>query len=160
MDDTTLQRIEKIEKWIADREKQQLVYPLDAETLNILRKYFMNIVDVVDYEAGVGSNPFRLYIGKQDNNEFEVSPVSLIQYTVDPATNYVYVSSSWRKFFDGDEVTLQTTGSAPAPLSAGIGTTYYVINSTDAYRTFQLSATSGGSAINITNTGSGRQFIE
>ncbi len=48
-------------------------------------------------------------------------------------------------------VTLTTTTTLPAPFV--VGTTYYVINaSTD---TFKLSATSGGAAVNVTDTGTG-----
>ena len=46
-------------------------------------------------------------------------------------------------------------GGAPAPLVAG--TTYYIINNTGS--TFQLAATSGGSAIDITTTGSGTHSL-
>jgi hypothetical protein len=46
-----------------------------------------------------------------------------------------------------------TDGSLPAPLVAGVN--YYVVNPTNGGLTFQLSATSGGSAIAITTVGAG-----
>lgn len=52
---------------------------------------------------------------------------------------------------NGDPVQFSSTGTLPAGLSAG--TTYYVINS--ATNTFKVSATSGGGAVDITDTGSG-----
>lgn len=52
---------------------------------------------------------------------------------------------------NGQSVVLTTTGALPTGLSTG--TTYYVVNR--AANTFQLSATSGGSAINTSGTQSG-----
>ena len=146
-------RIEKLEKWKADRERQQIFFPLDIQSLKILQDKFMRITETIDYEAGAAMSPFRVFIGKQSDLEFEVYPVSLIQYSVNITTNYLNViNTTWRKFFDDDEVTLQTTGTAPAPLSAGLGISYYVINSTDAYRTFQLS-TSAKKTVSSIDTG-------
>lgn len=54
---------------------------------------------------------------------------------------------------DGDVVTFSTTGSLPTGLTAG--TEYYVVNRTST--TFQVSATSGGSAITTSGTQSGVQ---
>jgi len=52
---------------------------------------------------------------------------------------------------EGDKVQLTTTGTLPAGLSTA--TSYYVISVTT--NTFQLATNPGGSAINITDTGSG-----
>jgi hypothetical protein len=54
---------------------------------------------------------------------------------------------------NGALVTFSTTGALPTGLTAG--TNYYVVNRTST--TFQVSATSGGSAINTTGTQSGIQ---
>lgn len=51
----------------------------------------------------------------------------------------------------GDRVKLSATGSVPTGFTAG--TTYYVVAPSGV--TFELSATSGGSAINSSSTGSG-----
>lgn len=58
-------------------------------------------------------------------------------------------------FADEDTVYLTTTGTLPAGLS--ISTEYYVVSA--AASTLQLAATNGGSAINITDTGSGTHTI-
>lgn len=52
---------------------------------------------------------------------------------------------------NGDVVVLRTTGALPTGLTAG--TAYYIVNK--ATDTFQLSATSGGSAINTSGSQSG-----
>jgi len=52
---------------------------------------------------------------------------------------------------NGDQVFIDSTGTMPAPLERKV--VYYVINKT--VDTFQLSLTSGGSAINVTSAGTG-----
>ena len=149
--------VEELKEWKKARMAQQIVYPLDAPSYTILNDKFMSIIESVTYEGGVGGNTFTFYIGKQGGLEFEAYPVSSVPYYVDPATNLVYTTSPL-KFFDDQPVILISTGTAPAPLVANLGTTYYVINS-DGH-IFELSATLGGAAINITDTGSGRQFMQ
>lgn len=160
MDNQNLEnRILALEKWKVEREKQQLHFPLDIFSIDILRKYFMRIIETVSWQSGAGANTFYQYIGQQDNILFDVFPLSLTSYIVNITTDYITTSqvSGNLKFFNNFEVTLRTTGTAPAPLDATLLTPYYVINS-NGY-TFQLSATLGGAAINITTTGTGRQFI-
>jgi len=151
-------RIAALEKWKADRERQQLTLPLDTTSLNILNGFFTRIVDTLTYTAGGGGNTFTTYFGQQGNLIFELNSPSLISYTVVAGTDFVSISGTFLKFFNNQAVTLLTTGTAPAPLSAGLGTVYYVVSS-DNYN-FKLAETEGGAAIDITNTGSGRQFIE
>jgi hypothetical protein len=55
----------------------------------------------------------------------------------------------------GDAVVFASTGALPTGLTAG--TTYYVISPTT--NTFEVSATSGGSAINTSSAGSGTQSV-
>jgi hypothetical protein len=82
--------------------------------------------------------------------EYSLTLVSTTSYTVSTAANVVITSAnpavltSQNKLANGVEVTLSTTGTLPSPFVAG--TTYYVVN-TSGYN-FQLSATSGGTAIN------------
>ncbi|MEX1252020.1 MAG: hypothetical protein WEA77_12595, partial [Hyphomonas sp.] len=71
-------------------------------------------------------------------------------FTVTIATPAV-VTKDAHGLEDGMAVTLATTGALPTNLVAG--TVYYVINKTDD--TFQLSATSGGAAINTAGSQSG-----
>lgn len=54
---------------------------------------------------------------------------------------------------DDDTVSFSSTGTLPTGLSAGV--TYYVINLVAGANTFEVSATSGGAAINTTAAGSG-----
>ncbi len=168
-------RIKVLEKWKADRIRKQLSYPLDIESVDILKEFFVWVVSVVEYDAGAGANHFVSYLARQGTKkvqkssypgatlpatiDFEINPISLVGYSVDPATDFLttIIASGNVKFFDGDAVTLATEGTAPAPLDATLGTTYYVRDS-DGY-TFKLAATLGGAAINITTKGTERQFI-
>lgn len=152
-------RIRALEKWRDDKTNQQISFPLDNRSIEILNKYYIHYLSTIDYDAGVGSNHFVTYLAQQDNLLFQLDPPSLVSYTVDVATNYLTTNqiSGNIKFFDDFEVVLYTDGTPPTPLTAGGLTTYFVINS-DGY-TFQLSASSGGAAIDITDAGSGRQFI-
>lgn len=152
-------KVAELEKWKTEREKQQIAYPFDYQSIEILNEHFMRIISEYSWQGGAGANTFRSYLGKQNQTIFEVNPPSLVTYTVDVTSNYLTTSqfSGNLKFWDNDQVILYTDGTAPNPLSAGLGTVYHVINS-DGY-TFQLSLTSGGAAIDITNNGTGMQFI-
>lgn len=74
-------------------------------------------------------------------------------FTVTAANDTIDITS--HSFTNGQQVTLSSTGTLPAGLSAN--TVYYVVESTT--NTFKLSLTSGGSAIDITDTGSGTHSI-
>jgi uncharacterized phiE125 gp8 family phage protein len=76
-------------------------------------------------------------------------------FTAVAATNVITVVG--KSFSDGDSFRLTTTDNdLPDPLA--VGTTYYVINSTGL--TFKLATASGGSEIDITDTGTGTHFID
>lgn len=152
-----IRRIQILEKWKQDRTIQQISYPLDIQSINILNNLYLRILSTVSYPAGVGSNTFTFYILGQGGTSIPIEPLDITSYTVNVSTDFLN-STGNLKFFDTQPVVLYTDGTAPAPLSAGLGTTYYVRDSIDGH-TFKLAATSGGTAINITTAGSGRQFI-
>jgi len=70
-------------------------------------------------------------------------------FTANASTNIL--TSTAHGLSNGDRIWVDSTDTLPAPLDWNLY--YYVINKTT--NTFQLSLTSGGSAIDITNTGSG-----
>ena len=73
---------------------------------------------------------------------------------VNTATEVITVTA--HGFVAGDAVVFSSTTTVPAGLTAG--TTYYVISPTT--NTLQVSATYGGSAVNITSTGTGTHTIK
>lgn len=155
-----IRRIENLENWKRERERQQIVFPIDLESLSILARYFMNITGTVISEGGAGGNTFFEYIGQQGGESFAVSRDGYLPYSVNTSTNVVTVlpNKIIRDFPDDMQVLVAVgdiNGAPPSPLS--MGTTYYVINSTGL--SFELSASLGGAAINITDTGVGAQYL-
>lgn len=70
-------------------------------------------------------------------------------FTADAGTDVVTASA--HGLTNGQRVRLTSTGTLPAGLSAAIA--YYVVNKTT--NTFQVSLTSGGAAVDITDAGTG-----
>ena len=75
-------------------------------------------------------------------------------FTVNTGTEFFTATN--HNFSNGDIVQTTTTGTLPAPLA--VLTNYYVIGVSGS--TFQLSTTLGGSAINLTTTGSGAHNVK
>jgi len=149
-------RVLALEKWQAERKKTQLTFPLDVNTRRTLDKYYMHIVSSLTTVGGAAGNEFTEFIGQQDALEFLVTENYYIPYTVNVTTNVFTIKA----YFEDDQLAfVATTDTAPAPLV--VGTDYFVVNATGtgSGTTFQLAATVGGAAINITDDGDGRQFI-
>lgn len=147
------QQIEVLSKWKAERERQQISYPLDSQSREILAKYFMNITDLYTYEiVGAAAHPYSIYIGRQGNSTFQVQQQRDFKYSVNVTNNTL---TTTRYFVNDTAVLLATDDAYPAPFA--VNTTYYVVNT--AGSTFQLSATVGGAVINITTLGTGSQYI-
>jgi len=73
--------------------------------------------------------------------------------TITNATPAVATYAGADNFANGDAIVFSTTGALPSPLVAG--TVYYIVSINTGANTFQISATSGGAAINTTTDGSG-----
>lgn len=154
MDNQNLEnRIKQLEDWKVQREKQQITFPLDIQSINILNEYFMRITGEVNTIAGAGSNEFTYYIGKQGNQEFQVDADTFIPYTVDSSTDVFTIQKI--SFDDNTQIYVSTSDTTPDPLVAG--DPYFVVSSTGF--TFKLSLTSGGAPIDITSNGVGKQYI-
>ncbi len=152
MENELKKRIEALEKWKEERTRQQIVFPLDIQSITTLQKYFMRILNTVLTTTGSG-NTFVTYTGKQGSINFQVGIDTFIPYTVNISTNFITAASG--DFPDDTAVYVATEDTFPNPLSDAF--TFFVINSTGL--TFQLSLTQNGSAIDITTTGTGRQYI-
>lgn len=157
------QRIEALEAWKAEREQRQLTYPLDTQTIEAINEHFLTIYDSIVYANAAGID-FTTFLVKQGSYRGSIgSGFPLFPFTVNTSTDVFTVSNSivngeTPNFADDTQVllTFRSGGSLPSPLLPNI--LYYVINSTGT--TFQLSATLGGSAINVTSSGSGDLYIE
>lgn len=164
MNDDKDQRIEKLEQqvqdlltWKAAREKQQITFPLDVQSQTVLQNYFMRIVDTLTYiVVGAEEHVATSYVGEQGLLNFEVTKNIIFPYTVNATSNVFTVPEG--SFIDDTAVYVYYApgGAVPDPLA--VNTQYYIRDSTGT--TFKLAATAGGAAIDITNDGTGRQFIQ
>jgi len=146
--------------------------------LQLLRRYsgsLPNQAQVGEYDghiAWLSSSKLILWGAKDANTEAKLFPymsakhttaiggfaapfgtpfIASHQYATFTATTDDTITSEAHGLSDNDTVRLTTTNTLPAGLSTA--TTYYVINSTT--NTFKLSASEGGSAVNITDIGTG-----
>lgn len=80
-----------------------------------------------------------------------------VPFTVNASTDVITAAGHW--FVDDERVRVRASGGSDAALPTGLSadTDYYVISASGD--TLQLSATSGGSAIDISDTGTGTFFI-
>lgn len=158
-------RIEVLERWKAEKEKQQIKLPFDIESRNVLNQYFVSILESYAYtfDGGVGGNTFsvKVFEGSQGGDLVRLFPAE-IRYTANPSNDVLTVLNkvNTSKFVDDMVVILYTTGTAPGGLTAGDLTNYHVVSAAADGYSFKLSATQGGAAINITSSGVGRQIIE
>ena len=106
-------------------------------------------------ERGLGSSAFYVSTSRQAawNPRPPLAQV-FVAANVNIGTEFITVAG--HGYSNGTAVKVVGFGGVPAGLTAG--TTYYIIGATA--NTFQLSATSGGSAINLTSTGSaGNMYV-
>lgn len=98
----------------------------------------------------------RIYL--LNNTDRTWTPVSKVA-AVTSITNAspVVVNYTGHPFAVGDSIVFSTSGALPAGLT--VGTVYYVISAGYGANAFQVSATSGGAAINTTDAGSGTHSV-
>ena len=145
-------RIKAIEEWQRKKDEQQIAFPFDENSIKILSEHFMRILKPITFSGGVSGNETTIYIGKQGNLRFQVSKEEYSLYQVDVSSNVlttnVYLD-------DGTNVIVLSSGTPPDPLVSG--TDYYIRDSSGT--SFKLAATLGGTAIDITDTGAGSQYL-
>lgn len=98
------------------------------------------------YPAGTKTNSFAADVNEA--YEIDVSTAPTATFTADSSTDVVTFTGYTP--VNGERVVVSSSGSLPGGLSAG---TYWVINASS--NTSKLSATRGGSAVNITSAGTG-----
>lgn len=100
----------------------------------------------------VGHRSYRKAIGNGSATDFSIDHnLSENPQAVTPNATTNLFTATDHNFFNGDAVTFSSTTSVPAPLVAG--TTYWIVSRTDD--TFQVSLLQGGTAIDLTDVGSG-----
>lgn len=115
---------------------------------------------VIPYAGSTAPTGFLLCDGSQYDCDTYGSLVDLIKDTYGKDSGNAFTADSGTDVFtdtahglsDGNRLILSNSGGA-LPSGLSVSTVYFVINKTD--NTFQLSATEGGSAIDITTNGTG-----
>lgn len=157
------QDIEMLKAWKAQKESQQLSYPLDVQSIAVLNEHFLSVRDSLIYTNPSGMD-FTSWIVQQGAYRGVVGVgYPIYPYTVNTGTDVLTVSPDIvngipADFSDGTQVlvSFRQGGTMPSPLVPNV--IYYVVNSTG--NTFQLENTPGGGVINITSSGTGDQYIE
>ena len=98
----------------------------------------------------------RLHLAS--NTDYSWTPVSKpVAVTSITNASPAVVNYTSHPFVAGDKVVFSTTGTLPTGLTAG--TVYYVISAGLTANAFEVSATSGGAAINTSSAGSGTHSV-
>lgn len=158
-DNQDLQRqIDELKRRLDARDKQQITFPLDLQSVQVLSKYFMHLTDKVLYTGGVAAKVFINYLGKQDEKLFQVSENTYVPYTVNTTSNVISIIPGTRfRFVNDQRVYFTTSDTYPDPLD-GV-TTFYVISAAADGLSFKVSTSLGGAEVNITTTGTGKQYV-
>ena len=102
-------------------------------------------------DAGINQSTWNLYNSGTANNTF----VFTTTFATDPTKLFYFgtTSTTLPKLVVNDSITFTTTGTLPASLV--VGTTYFIASVNSSYIT--ISATVGGSEINLSSDGTGIQ---
>lgn len=140
--------------WKKARETQQITFPIDSKSVEILQNYFMRILGTLS-SFGVGGDVETSYIGKQANLEFIVGKNQFIPYAVD-IVNDLIIPSMQVGFENGQKIYFISEDTFPGGMG---GIDYFVINA--AAGSFQITTIAGdvGSIVDITSVGVGRQWL-
>lgn len=158
----TEDRLKKLEEevreltlWKTDRQRQQLTYPLDVISKDVIANYFLKIENQINFIRTNGREVPLYIIGKANNilYTFTANPTP---YIFTAATSDVITSSAGFDF--ENDMTLQVFTDQVLPAGLLSDTLYYVINASG--KTCKLSLTSGGAAIDITDTGTGNHYFQ
>jgi len=154
-------RLSDLNNWKDEIETERLSFPLDLpsrKTLDYLGE-FGNLIftgNVIDLPDIIYSDfiAFGIDVRINDQNRIVLAAPKIFQFTANDVTD-ILTSVGPNNLINGDAIAFNSTNLLPGNLNPSSG--YYVINRSGT--TFQVSATSGGSAIDITDTGSGTHYF-
>ncbi len=157
-------RVAGLLKWKDERSEERLTFPLDFVSRRTLNYYsnplfsglpvstgrlFPSFLDVITELLAVG-----LEVRINGQKRILLLTIELNQFTVNTSTDVITNSAGSHNLNNGDQIAFTSTNFLPVGLSAL--SIYYVINRTGT--TFQVSTTRGGSAVDITTSGTGTQY--
>lgn len=146
-------RVRELSNWKEQRIAQQLTFPLDKTSIDIIQRDLFVAKEFVYLSLGGGvPYPFGI-IGIINNKSVTLSAMTT-PHLFTAATTDILTSFN-HGFVNGDLVTIFTDGILPTPLTQS---GYYVRDATA--NTFKLENTPGSGAINITDTGTGHHYAQ
>ena len=146
-------QVQELLTWKEQRIRQQLVFPLDKISTDIIQKDLFVVNDFVVYTRPNGVVTPYAYVGSVNSKPATISALDVLHpMTADASSNVI--TSANHGFVDDVRVSFISSDTLPAGITDGIG--YYVINAT--VNTFKISTTSGGSAVDITDAGVGKHY--
>lgn len=169
-----LRRLEALEIWKKDREEQQITFPLDQGSLDILNRHYLHVVAAYPYAGGAAGRQFVTFIAQQDYNpvreitdsngvawgytfsKFQLPQANILPYSANPGNDRIILHDDI-DIDSGISVLFYTNGVAPGGITAGLGTPAYKVNNLRD-RSFEIQDTNGAT-VNITNAGEGKQFL-
>lgn len=158
-------KIALLEKWKSDRQSERLRLPLDNDSRITLKSYnTVNTPGLIECRNEIFANTYFDALNELLDYGIEVNingknRVIFITYprkqaTVNASSDVVTSVDGSHNLNNGDLVMFTTTGTLPTGISEF--TSYYIVQRTGS--TFKISLTNGGSAENITSTGSGTLY--
>jgi hypothetical protein len=149
-----LEKIKGISDWVSLKQKQQILFPVDVKSQQILNKdmlvatgneYPIVLTDLLSFGLEVTLNGVtRTIAASLPLKSFTAAVTDICTYT-----------RGAHGLVNGDTIALVSSGVLPAGLDTT--TIYFIINATAT--TFKVSLTSGGSAVDITDTGTGTHYF-
>lgn len=162
-------QLNELMAWKEKQTRQQLTYPLDATSLQILSKYFPLFKEVIPFTTPSGKVVPALAIFQVQNSELTLqADPNIYPFTVNTSTNEFVAPG--HPFSVGDEVTVfssngtlptytVTISGVPSPAGMVSGVTYYVVAVGPSPFIFKLSLTPGGTPMTMTGAGGSEQYI-
>ncbi len=131
--------------WKKQREEQQISYPLDANSIRVIGRNFLQIVTQLNSLSVTGREFPLVIIAKQNDQLYYLTPSgTFYPYTANASTDLLTMTAV--PFIFGDTVQVYSDGTVPGGLSSAF--TYYVVGITG--NSFKLAEAFG----NFTFTGS------
>jgi len=143
-------QVQELLSWKTSKERQQITFPLDDASKQILKKDFLSVITTLTF-----SDTSKIIIARQDNKEYSFYYQGKL-YQFSAATSDVISCSEPITFVDNMLILVYTIGTLPSPLDST--SVYYTVNSSG--NTCKLSLSLGGAAVDITDTGTGLHYLE
>ncbi len=145
-------QVAELMAWKEQKIRQQISYPLDVASKNILNQDFLMFDGYLNFVRASGEEVPNIRV-RHDNITDLINIYHGLRIFIANASTEV-ITSDHHGFVNDNEILVISTDTLPGGLSDIV--TYFVISATT--NTFQVSLTLGGSAVDITSTGTGQHY--